>query len=95
MLLTQFVNEFETLYGKNELTFNLHQLLHVALNRRGPIWSNSSYAFESFIGTSAKMIHGSKHTGKENLSINYKSPKDCKSHQIKNKSRQFLLLTHV
>jgi len=32
----------------------------------------------------AKMIHGSKHIGKENLSkfVNYKSSKDCKSHQI-------------
>jgi len=32
--VTQFVSEFETLYGKNELTYNLHQLLHVTLNVR-------------------------------------------------------------
>lgn len=67
MLLTRFVSEFETLYGEAELTYNLHQLQHVALNvqRWGPVWSNSAYAFESFIGILAKMIHGSKHIGKE------------------------------
>jgi len=67
MLLTRFVSEFTTLYGETELTYNLHQLLHVTLNvqRWGPVWSNSAFAFESFIGTLAKMIHGPKHIGKE------------------------------
>ncbi|XP_067212192.1 uncharacterized protein [Linepithema humile] len=67
MLLTRFVSEFEALYGEAELTYNLHQLLHVTLNaqRWGPVWSNSAFIFESFIGTLAKMIHGPKHIGKE------------------------------
>jgi len=34
MLFTRFVSDFETLHGKNKLTYNLHQLLHVALNVR-------------------------------------------------------------
>jgi len=61
------VSEFEALYGETELTYNLHQVLHVILNvqRWGPIWSNSAYMFESFIGTLAKMIHGPKHIEKE------------------------------
>lgn len=29
MLLTRFVSEFKILYGKTELTYNLHQLLHI------------------------------------------------------------------
>lgn len=67
MLLTRFVSEFEALYEETELTYNLHQLLQVILNvqRWDPVWSNSAYIFESFIGTLAKMIHGPKHIGKE------------------------------
>lgn len=35
------------------------------MQRWGPVWSNSAFAFEYFIGTLAKMIHGPKHIGKE------------------------------
>lgn len=39
VLLTQFVSEFGVLYGEAELTYNIHQLLHVTLNiqRWGPV----------------------------------------------------------
>lgn len=62
ILLKQFVSDFENLYGEAELTYNLHQILHIVLHIRrwGPVWGNSAFTFEGFIGTLSKMIHGNQ-----------------------------------
>lgn len=57
------MNEFENLYGETELSYNLHQILHIVLHIRqwGLVWGNSAFAFEDFIRNLAKMIHGNQH----------------------------------
>ena len=48
-LLHIFVAKTEALYGKEAMTFNVHQLLHLAASVRdwGPLWSHSGFPFES------------------------------------------------
>lgn len=47
-LLEFFVGNLEQLYGKESLTYNAHQLLHLGLSveRYGPLWATSTFLFE-------------------------------------------------
>lgn len=47
--LHQFADEFETMYGKSSVTMNIHLLRHMAnaVERLGPLWCQSTYAFEA------------------------------------------------
>lgn len=67
ILLKLFVKQFEKLYGDRELTYNTHQLLHLALcvERWGPLWATSAFPFENYNGFIAKFVHGNKHLGQE------------------------------
>lgn len=66
-LLNLFVKNVERLYGDKEMTYNLHQLLHLPLyvKRWGPLWATSAFSFESFNGKISTFIHGTKNVGKE------------------------------
>lgn len=66
VMLNMFCREFADLYSNENYTYYVHNLLHLALSveRSGPAW-NSAFQFESFNGTLAEFIHGSKHQGKE------------------------------
>jgi len=66
-LLRLFVRDIEILYVDRQLTYNVHQLLHLTLcvRRWGPLWSNSAFPFENFNGFLSNFVHGSKHIGKE------------------------------
>ncbi|XP_046393844.1 uncharacterized protein LOC124161530 isoform X1 [Ischnura elegans] len=48
LMLEEFVNKTEVLYGKNEMTYNIHQLLHLpeSVRRWGPLWAHNGYPFE-------------------------------------------------
>lgn len=54
--LNQFVAEFEILYGKENVTINLHLLKHLApmVRKLGPCWTQSAYGFEAVNGTVTK-----------------------------------------
>lgn len=54
--LNQFVEEFEILYGKHNVTINLHLLKHLAnlVRKLGPLWAQSAYGFEATNGTVTK-----------------------------------------
>lgn len=67
ILMRLFVRDIDTLYGDRHLTYNTHQMLHLALSveRWGPLWATSAFVFESFNGTISRLIHGSKHHGQE------------------------------
>lgn len=58
-LLMQFVQQTEGLYGKQAMTFNVHQLRHLCQSVRdwGPLWCHSGYVFESGNGKIVKMVH--------------------------------------
>lgn len=54
--LNQFVEEFEILYGKHNVTINLHLFKHLAnlVRKLGPLWAQSAYGFEATNGTVTK-----------------------------------------
>ena len=60
--LTKFVILFEDLYGQNHLTFNVHQLLHLApaVKNWGPLWAFSSVWYEGNIGFLNKLFNGTQ-----------------------------------
>lgn len=49
MMLNEFVVRTEQLYSKKAMTFNVHQLLHIAKSvyNWGPLWAHSTFAFEA------------------------------------------------
>lgn len=61
-LLTEFVQEMETLYGINNVTFNVHLCLHLPNTVRnwGPLWAQSAFVFESYNGIILDMIKSSQ-----------------------------------
>ena len=61
-LLKKFVVETELLYSKAAMTYNLHQLLHLARSVAdwGLLWAHSGYCFESGNGRIMRQIHAAK-----------------------------------
>nr|XP_020441759.1 uncharacterized protein LOC109951534 [Monopterus albus] len=61
--LKKFVIEFQRLYGKNHMTFNIHLLTHVtqSVKHWGPLWATSTFPFESNMGTLLKYFHGTQY----------------------------------
>lgn len=66
-LLHIFVKQIKSLYGEREMTYNVHQLLHLCLSveRWGPLWATSAFSFESHNGFLAKIVHGTYNMGQE------------------------------
>ncbi|XP_046482806.1 uncharacterized protein [Neodiprion pinetum] len=60
--LTKFVAEFEILYGKEYVTFNVHSLLHVvkSVKSSGPLWTTSAFSFESTNYRLKQQVNGPK-----------------------------------
>lgn len=54
--LNEFANSFELMYGKWNITMNLHLLRHIpmAVEYLGPLWSQSAFAFEANNGIIVK-----------------------------------------
>lgn len=57
-LLAEFVVTTPVLYGTTARTFNVHQLLHLAksVQQLGPLWSHSTFIFESGNGLLLKLV---------------------------------------
>ena len=60
--LNKFVFDFRGLYGQKHMSFNLHQLLHLAkaVNNWGPLWSFSTIWFEGHMGFLLKLFKGTR-----------------------------------
>lgn len=76
--LKRFVQEYEILYGKCNMTMNVHSLLHVSqcVESLGPLWAYSMFSFESFNGTLkkyAKSPNNVIHQVTESIVINFNS----------------------
>lgn len=56
LMLTRFADEFEDLYGKSNVTMNVHLTRHIAttVENLGPLWAQSAYAFEANNGVISK-----------------------------------------
>lgn len=54
--LNKFVDSFEDIYGKENITMNVHLLRHLpnAVKKLGPLWANSAYGFEATNGVVVK-----------------------------------------
>ena len=57
-LLKYFVNEFGNLYGKNQLVYNVHSLIHLPDDVRcfGTLDNVSSFKFETFLYQLKKLV---------------------------------------
>lgn len=60
--LTKFTDEYEILYGKHNVTMNIHLLRHIANSVRhlGPLWAQSAFSFESNNGIIVKANNATK-----------------------------------
>lgn len=58
--LRKFVQDFQVLYGQNNVTHNVHLMLHVVdgVRNLGPLWAQSTFGFESFNGFLARSVKG-------------------------------------
>lgn len=65
--LGKFVIQVEELYGLSSCTFNVHQLVHLAHSVKdcGPLWSSTTFIFESHNHNLQKMFHGTQHIPKQ------------------------------
>ena len=63
-LLDDFLSSFVELYGKDSQSFNFHSLRHInqQVRRKGPIWRNSAFAFESANHFLLNSVSGTKKT---------------------------------
>lgn len=64
-LLTKFVIDTSELYGPDNVTYNIHMLLHIpeCVRNWGMVWNYSNFSFESFNGTLKKFVYGSQKAG--------------------------------
>jgi hypothetical protein len=74
LLLNYFVSQFSLMYGAENMSHNLHMLLHLERCVRflGPLWIISCFKFEDINGRLSNIIHGTRHIGLQihnNLSI--------------------------
>ncbi len=66
-MLQKFVKDYESLYRRENMTYNLHLLLHAPNSVRywGPLWGYSNYTFENMNGVLTKMYHGTQAVAKQ------------------------------
>ncbi|XP_064464144.1 uncharacterized protein LOC135375344 [Ornithodoros turicata] len=61
-LLRLFVSRTRDLYGNASMTYNMHQLLHLATTaeKLGPLWAHSAFVFEGGNGALVKTVTAAK-----------------------------------
>lgn len=65
--LKKFVDDFESLYGKENMTYNVHLVSHIAqcVKDCGPLWVYSNFNFESNNGSLVKNVMGTSDVAKQ------------------------------
>nr|CAH8845402.1 unnamed protein product [Trichobilharzia regenti] len=85
--LINFLNEFEVIYGRKHLVYNIHCLQHLAedVNQMGPLESFSAFPFESYMQTIRRSIHSNNAIAKQAANrFAEKVFHDCKSGGVRN-----------
>jgi hypothetical protein len=61
-LLIEWVQITESIYGKQYILINIHQLLHLVddIKRWGPLWTHNAFCYESMNGVFSKLFHGTQ-----------------------------------
>ena len=59
--LVLFVGSIQCLYGVDQMSFNVHSLLHLSqsVENMGPLWAHSAFMFENFNGYLLKQVKSS------------------------------------
>lgn len=72
-MLVQFADDFETIYGSEAITMNIHLLKHYRENvlNHGPLWAHSMFGFEQNIGSITKCSKNIPTDDIEVMSLNY------------------------
>ena len=67
VMLRCFLRQVGHLYSWKNYTYNVHNLLHLALlvERWGPMSCTSAFIFEDYNNVLANLLHGTKHLGQE------------------------------
>ena len=67
MKLGEFVSDIARLYGPEQMSYNVHTLLHLANSVRkcGPLWATSMFPFEGFNRVLLKFCHGTNHMAQQ------------------------------
>lgn len=103
MKLDTFVQEFEILYDRKNVTMNIHLLSHISncVKNLGPLWSFSMFAFESNNGMLKKYFNGTtdvieqiamRYILKQSMCIsNIKTNKEKKAQSILGPRREIVL----
>ena len=62
-LIRYFLEQFRTLYGVEEMVYNVHCLCHLAddVRRFGPLDRVSAFPFENFVGHLKRKVRKSQH----------------------------------
>jgi hypothetical protein len=62
-LIEEFVRDFVTIYGQRWASRTIHSLVHLDLNltKMGPLWTSSTFPFESSYHFVRLMIHGTRY----------------------------------
>lgn len=62
MLLMNFVNRFQQLYGDINMVYNVHLLTHLGkiVSLWGPLWAYSAFTFETGNGTLLNLVKGTR-----------------------------------
>ena len=65
--LQEFVSQTARLYGTENMSYNIHTLLHLAKAVRncGPLWATSMFPFEGFNRVLLKFCHGTNHMAQQ------------------------------
>ncbi|KAK3932736.1 Phosphoglycerate kinase, partial [Frankliniella fusca] len=65
LVLSSFVENFQTLYGKRHMSHNLHMLLHLSENVEylAPLWVTNCFKYEDMNGRLLQLVHGTRHAG--------------------------------
>jgi len=60
--LIKFVVQIEELYGIEHISYNVHQLTHLAdaVTKWGPLWSHAAFIYEDCIGALKSIYHGTQ-----------------------------------
>jgi hypothetical protein len=61
-LLKYFVNEFKQLYGRHQVSYNVHGLIHLAndVRKHGQLDSFSAFKYENYLGKLKRLIRSAK-----------------------------------
>jgi len=56
-MLKMFVKQIPDLYNDRQLTYNVHQLLHLGIKHWGILWATSVFPFKNYNGIIASLLH--------------------------------------